>query len=174
MSTGTLTEAVQPYELGARAAWLQGRIPLSSFVRLGALIEGGQTAADASLRFSLDEQRRCMVDGAVEVGLQLRCLGCLESVAHALRVDIHLVLVHSDAEAAALMGVADAMVVGDEAIELPVLLEDDLILALPEVVCGGLTGCPRRPSLEYGDAAHGTSPFGALAGQLARLIKKPS
>ena len=163
MLTGTLTEAVQPYELGARAASLQGRIPLSSFARLGALIERGDEAARVALQFALDEQRRCTVDGEIEVGLWTRCMGCVQTVAHELRVSIHLVLVRSDADATAMMGVADCVVLGGEPIALAALLEDDLILSLPEIVCGRLAACPNRPQLEYGENTVAASPFSALA-----------
>ena len=147
MLTGTLTEAVQPYELGARAASLQGRIPLSSFARLGALIERGDEAARVALQFALDQMRDSFVS----------------TVAHELRVSIHLVLVRSDADATAMMGVADCVVLGGEPIALAALLEDDLILSLPEIVCGRLAACPNRPQLEYGENTVAASPFSALA-----------
>lgn len=170
MSTGTLAEEVQPYELGARSASLQGRIPLACFTRLSTLIERGEDSVQADLRFSLDEQGRCYVDGDLRVGLELHCLGCVQNVAHELRVGIHLVLVRSDEEATALMRSADSIVQDNQPTTLAKLLEDDLILALPEIVCGDLANCPNRPVLEYSEAVASTSPFSALGS----LIRKGS
>ena len=174
MSIGTLTEEVKPYELGARAALLQGRIPLSSFARLSAMIVRGEDAAQrddavqVSLRFVIDDQRRCVVDGEASVGVQLRCLGCVQHVTHTLRVVVRLLIVRSDDESAALIGIADSFVLEDEAIALAALLEDDLILGLPEIVCGDMSMCPNRPQLTYGERVETVSPFSGLGALLEK------
>ena len=168
MSTGALTEEVSPYELGARAASLQGRIPLSSFNRLSALIERGADDVRVSLAFSLDEQRRCGIDGDLQVRITTRCLGCLLSVDSDLTAAVHLVLVHTEEEAQALTAVADAVVVPEGAVRLADLLEDDLILSLPEIVCGDVNNCLNRPPMQFGAGQFGeviepASPFSGLA-----------
>lgn len=172
MSNGTLTEEVKPYELGARSAWLQGRIPLVNFARLSALIAQGDDAVQVSLQFALDDQRRCVVDGDASVGVRLRCLGCVQDVPHALRVAVRLLIVRSDEESAALIGITDSFVLEAEALALSALLEDDLILGLPEIVCGDMTACPNRPALTFGEQVEATSPFGALGALLGNTQEK--
>lgn len=171
MSTGVPKESVHPYELGGREAELRARIPIANFERLAALLLSDDGDLATTVRFALDEHRRCIVTGEVSGTVQLHCQGCALDMAHELRCEVHTVLVRTDDEAKALMPATDVLVVEDVT-TLVELLEDELILDLPEVVCGRFDSCPNRPRLQYGAAEteeNARSPFSGLA----KLLGQP-
>ena len=164
MSTGASKEAVRPYELGAREAVLKARIPLESFERLTALLLSGDGELAVVAQFALDEHRRCRISGEVAGTVRLNCQGCAEDMDYELRHEIVTTLVRSDDEAKALMPATDVLVVEEDEISLVEILEDELILTLPEVVCGRFDTCPNRPRLAYGAAEElAESPFSGLS-----------
>ncbi len=170
MSIGPPNESVRPYELGRQDAELRVRVPLANFERLTALLLSADGELAATLRFALDEHRRCIVTGQVSGAVQLHCQGCALDMAHELRCEIRTVLVRTDDEAKALMPASDVLVVEQDVLSMVELLEDELILDLPEVVCGRFDTCPHRPRLEYGAAEDvAKSPFSGLA----RLLEQP-
>ena len=164
MSTGASKEAVRPYELGAREAVLKAQIPLESFERLAALLLNGDGELAVVAQFALDEHRRCRIGGEISGTVRLNCQGCAEDMDYELRHEIVTMLVRSDDEAKALMPATDVLVVADDEISLVEILEDELILNLPEVVCGRFDTCPNRPRLQYGATEElSESPFSGLS-----------
>ena len=174
MSTGAPKEAVRPYELGTREAVLKARIPLASFERLAALLLSGDGELAVVARFALDEHRRCTISGEVSGTVQLHCQGCAEDMGYELRHDVVTMLVRTDEEAKSLMPALDVLVVADDEISLVEILEDELILNLPEVVCGRFDACPNRPRLQYGAAEEvADSPFSGLSDLLKAGPTRP-
>ena len=171
MSTGTPNESVHPYELGGREAELRVRIPIANFERLKALLLTDEGDLVTTLHFTLDDHGRCIVTGEVAGPVRLHCQGCALDMAHELRGELRTVLVRTDDEAKALMPASDVLVVEHDSLSLVELLEDELILDLPEVVCGRFESCPHRPRLQYGAAEDvAKSPFSALA----KLLGQPT
>ena len=75
-------------------------------------------------------------------------------------------VVASDAEAQALMPKLDA-VVSEAAMPIAELIEDDLLMNLPEIACKDRATCPHAPvAVDSGDAVDGNDrkrPFAVLA-----------
>lgn len=171
MSTQARTDAVSPHELARTRGQFVGEIALNAFPRLRALVLGdGVVSVD--LRFAHDEKGRCVVEGPVAVTLMLECQRCLEPVERDMHVSLQLCLVGTDAQAADIEPEFEPFVLGDDEVSIVDLIEDDLLLALPNQVCVAFDACPKRPALFYpadgmpaGDdaAAERQNPFDVLA-----------
>jgi uncharacterized protein len=106
----------------------------------------------------------------------LTCQRCLQPLVHRLAVDRALRFVATEEEAERLdeEGDDDVLAVPSRGLDLPTLVEDELILALPlvprhEVCPQPLPGSAEAVTVEAGDAAPATRrPFEAL-----RALRKP-
>ncbi len=123
--------------------------PLS---RLVAAVSGVQ-AVTASLVFAVDDYDRPVVSGEARAEILMPCQRCLDEVAVTLTAPLHSVIwVGSELpdklgkELA--FGDADLIVSGATSVSFATLIEDDLLLALPEKVCQ-LEDCPKAPVLTY-------------------------
>lgn len=137
-----------PYcELARQGARVQRRLPAGSLERLEALAPAaGEASAD--MRFSLDGRGRPWVRGEVGVTVRATCQRCLESFDHALRADFELCIVSDAAQASELADTMDVLVADTEAVAVAEIVEDELILGLPEQLCTE-EPCPYRPALEF-------------------------
>lgn len=125
----------------------QGRDqPLSRLVAALA----GLRRITASLGFSLDDYDRPVVRGEVTAEVVLPCQRCLEEVPITLAAPLHSVIwlsVEPPAKELAL-GCADLIISPTTTVSFAALVEDDLLLALPDRVCQQ-DDCPRVPILSY-------------------------
>ncbi len=95
------------------------------------MLSGDQGSARFELSFHLDSGSRPVITGSVQAGLELICQRCLKTMTLALDLDIELVIVRSDEEAAAVSKEREPLTLSSESISLAELVEDELILGLP-------------------------------------------
>jgi uncharacterized protein len=149
----------------AQAGHLEGRWALASFERLPSLPRD-----DAFVEWQADGEQRVVAGAACEVWLRLRatatvalpCQRCLAPVEVPLDVDRRFRFARDEAAAEALDAeLEDDVLALTHALDLQVLVEDELLLAVPLVPRH--ESCPDGgPPLQAGDAA-APSPFAALA-----------
>lgn len=156
--------------LARREGRWSGRVPLSALPRLRALVasEGGDGDVQVDLDFRVDGSGRLQVAGEAVAAAMVACSRCMEDVAVRVRVTVDARVVRSEAEASELIADCDVIVAPSREIEVAHLIEDDLLLGLPETGCGDNESCPNVPPTEYpaadDDALPGrSSPFDALA-----------
>lgn len=176
---------VNPYQLAAREASRQLRVDVRRMERLAQLArpEAIASASDASpvvrvdLQFRRDEQGDCHVTGEVDVDLVLRCGNCKQWVEHSLRARLDVRLIRTEARATQRARSLDVIHCPEDEVEIETLVEDDLLLVVPDVPCGLAPDCAHRAAaerLKLADAAAdspsdpagppaGASPFAALA-----------
>jgi uncharacterized protein len=164
MTTRPAADVFEPVKLARKAAVWRGRVPLTALPRLSETVShtDGSDASGATvavdLRFFCDAQQRPRVSGSAVTQVALTCQRCLEPVAHQLNVTLELWLVRSDEEAARLGTDQEPFVLGSERIAIADLIEDDLLLALPEQVCPNVATCPHAPALTYPAGPVGEQP----------------
>ncbi|TDO12613.1 uncharacterized protein DFO68_104126 [Halomonas ventosae] len=152
----------------ARAEHLEGLVALADMARLAE--QAGAQSGDARvwLDFGIDAQGCREICGHLEAELQLSCRRCLEPVAQRIDSDFRLGMVTSDALAAELPGTHEPVLVENEQLNLLAVLEDELILSLPQVVYHDEAECPvSRDQLHSGEASDASidspvSPFDVL------------
>lgn len=164
MSATYLPHRVAPMRLARDGVRMAGEIPAERLPRFCEAVEAVAGAVRVQLEFGLDEERRICVRGRLQARVTLVCQRCLGQLQTDLDCPLNLALVHGEAELAGLPGCYEGVVVEREPVELAGLLEDDLILALPNIPQHAADAC--QAPLPQDDGAAGksdrSSPFAAL------------
>ena len=161
----TRQDELLPYrELARRRAAISRQLVDASLPRWSALTgEGWEVQAD--LRFSLDEEGVAWVHGEFSARAKLRCQRCLDVLDSGFSGSLALCLVADDERAAELAQHSDVLVVAGDEVAVSDIVEDELLLGIPEQLCVA-EPCERRPALSYpaadAPAEESASPFAVL------------
>ena len=159
---------IHPLRLAHRGETLLGSVAVEQMPRLAEMLHEAAGRVEFELRFSCDEGGQARVVGRIAARLAVLCQRCLEPMGIDVARQVRLALVRGDAEAAALDATYDPLLVGDQPVSLSGLLEDELILAIPNFCMHPRGECemPRgaHDSRDGGDrTASGTAVEGAIA-----------
>ena len=111
-------------------------------------IAPGRGPLHVDMTFDLDGHARPWVSGTVEVTVAATCQRCLEQFDHQMRERFELCITRDPEQASELAAEADVLVVEADAVSVADVVEDELILGLPERLCTE-TPCPHAPAMEY-------------------------
>lgn len=131
---------INPWKAAEGNRIFSGTIPLARLERLGPLLAGTEGEARFQASFSLDRQKRAVVDIEVEADLPLICQVSLEEYRHAISRKSRLVVVESEREQELLPEEVEATSTEEGRLGFEALVEDELLLALPQI--------PRKPDLQ--------------------------
>lgn len=106
----------------------------------GLASNAGQVEVD--LHFYRDEQGLFRLDGKLAAEVELVCQRCLGSMPSRLDADMSLAIVWTEEQAAALPKRLDGIIVGEEALALAEIIQDELIISTPFVVYHEIEDCP--------------------------------
>lgn len=165
-----LPERIVPMRLAEKGARLEGRVALRGMGRLTDLLHSAEGSAAVDLEFGFDLRGRPCVRGFVRADLRLICQRCLKPLTLHVESPVLLGLVTSLDEAERLPEDIDPLLCGPEPLVLADMVEDELILALPQVSVHPSGKCPHRRATGGTEAEiHASqdsrsSPFAVLAG----------
>ena len=128
-------DSVDPWHLLDREQVIQGELKLAALSRLSSLLHdnGGEERAGFSLSFHRDQDRRAVVHCEIKATLVLTCQRCLEPMSMPLEIDSRLALVNGIEEAERLPeDLEPLMLEEDAALHIAELVEDELLLAIPD------------------------------------------
>jgi uncharacterized protein len=154
-------DLIDPWRAADTNVALSGRLPLSGLKRLAGLLADASGEAVFELRFYRDEAQRPVVRARVGASLLARCQRCLGSVVIPVDSCILLAAVTDPDAARQLPERYDPLLAEDRLVRLPELIEDELLLALPQIPrhapgqCSTAIGQPASPRRE--------NPFAVLA-----------
>lgn len=158
-------ERVDPQRIFAKQGSISSKIPLGSFDRLLQYLRSDSGVVEVRLDFGFDESGRRRISGALSSRVCVRCERCLEDITLDLAADVDVLVVSNEAEARALPAGTEAIVPGEDGLDLRAMIEDELILSLPIVPYHEDTQCnedlnrlQQSGQQETGDA----SPFAKL------------
>jgi len=172
MLTSRLPGSVEPYKLASRAEHLEGLVALADMARLAEEVGAQSGDAQVWLDFAIDPQGRREIRGHVQAELQLPCRRCHEPMAQLVESRFRLGMVTSDALAADLPSTHEPVLVENEQLNLLAVVEDELILSLPQVVYHDEAECPvSRDQLSSGDATDTSASTSASPFDVLRQIK---
>lgn len=162
---------LNPYQLAAREQKRSQRLRLAELTRLRQAAGPGEDDVPVAidLVFARDGQGDCHVLGKASVTISVKCGNCAERMPCTLEADVDYRLVRNEARASERARSLDVMHCPDDEIELADLVEDDLLLIVPDVPCGLDSDCPNRSAIrpeagsEAGARAEDGSPFAVLA-----------
>ncbi len=149
MSKPAPLSAIRPYQLSGLGSSVETTIPMARFARLGSLIAGvpeDEAGVEVALNFSRGPRRTCMFTGRVSVVVLIDCQRCLEQRPARIEClpNVRFVMTEERAEELAALpqpaDAADIIVVEQEVVDVVELVEDDLLLALPQI-CQDLEQC---------------------------------
>jgi len=128
-----LPAQIDPRKLALQGIALEGVFAVRDLTRLSASVERVNGALTALLQFSLDESRQPLVTGEASVSVDVICQRCLDVVTVELKTAIALQVVWSEDHIANVAPDYEAWIVVDKIADLDVVIEDELLLALPIV-----------------------------------------
>ena len=181
MSNAPLPASVDAFRLFEQGAERKGQLSLASMERLMTMLSGPEGHASAELGFAFDDRKHRIVTGTVRAQVQMQCQRCLGIMTVSLESEFRAAVVSSDDLARSLPSELEPVVVPEGQIDLLTLVEDELILALPEFPMHGEHQCPAAPVISALNAeanaaieaenadAEETNPFRVLAGLKGHL-----
>ena len=153
-----LPERIHPLRLAHHGETLTGSVGVAQMPRLAEMLHEATGEAQFELRFDCDQGGQARVLGRIGARLVVLCQRCLEPMGIDVERQVRLALVRGDAEAAALEAAYDPLLVGDQPISLSGLLEDELILAMPNFCRHPRGECEMPRGADESRDGRGTSP----------------
>ncbi len=136
MSPSNLPRYVDPRQHAGDAAPLTGRYVLADLRRVVAASVAAEGEVGFSLRFH-EESARWFAEGRVRATLSIACQRCLEPYQLVVDRAIRLAFVADTDEASRVPDTYDPWILDDGRVLLRDLIEDELLLAIPDI--------PRHP-----------------------------
>jgi len=140
-------DLLQYKDLARREASIVRNVTSDSLPRCKT-ISGKEWEVLASLKFSLDEDGYVWAKGGFEVKTELECQYCLQWKGASYRGKIEVCLVQEDGLASQLARERDVALVKSDAIKLAEIIEDEILLGVPEKLCEN-NPCENDPGRSY-------------------------
>jgi len=147
-----LPHQIDPFRLAEAGARLKGHVPLRQFTRLRDLLADDTGEIEVSLDFDVDELGVPSVQGQLRAILALTCQRCLEPYEFKVDAQVALAWVRTALEADKLPLRYEAYVVEETPLPLNDVIEDELLLALPQIPMHELADCPASKLLRQGES----------------------
>lgn len=172
MRAPQLPNKIDPWQLAANSERLDGDLALAGMPRL-AVLNRADGRASVSLTAGVDERGRRFIEGRLRADLELVCQRCLGPLRLPLDVAVCLGLIRSEMEIERLHDRYEPLLAPDGEIAVADLVEDELLLALPQIPRHeDLRECEANGYLATGEAtpdAERRRPFSVLASLLPDL-----
>ncbi|MEJ1296066.1 MAG: YceD family protein [Candidatus Sedimenticola sp. (ex Thyasira tokunagai)] len=169
-----LPDFVDPWRLANLGKQLSGAVGLGELSRLADALVSVEGESLFTLEFYRDEKKRARIKGNVEAELVLECQRCLEPVTLPVDAEVNLAVIEVAAEAELLPDECDPVMVEEGRIQLLDLIEDELLLAIPQVPMHPQGTCPVEmetlftngdfEDVQQESATDEANPFAVLAG----------
>jgi uncharacterized protein len=143
-------------------------LPLSRLRRLADRLANAEGEVACRLLFARDGDGKGVIHGEIRATLQLVCQRCMSPVAWSIDEAFTLVPVQSIEEANLLPDHYEPLLLGEAMVRPAEILEDELLLALPQIAMHGTGDCALQvdTTVEKGRGngrSGSTHPFTALA-----------
>lgn len=143
-----LPHQIDPFRLAEAGAQLSGSLPLRQFQRLREILAEDSGEIAVTLNFEVDDLGVPIVTGKLRTNLALTCQRCLEAFDFAVDVDVALAWVKTTQEADKLPLRYEPYVVEETPLLLNDVIEDELLLALPQIPLHDEADCPASKLLK--------------------------
>lgn len=128
-----LPEFIDPRRLASQGGRFSGTVKLGDFPRLSGALMDTTGTAEFSLEFYRDNRKRARIRGQIQADLVLECQRCLGAMVVPVSAVLDLAVVQVPEEAERLPESCDPVWVEEDTLRLLDLVEDELILAIPQV-----------------------------------------
>ncbi|XOZ34017.1 YceD family protein [Halomonadaceae bacterium KBTZ08] len=138
-------DALKSFDQGAVK---EGHLALAGMNRLAPLLLETEGEAAARLAFYFDDERRRVIEGWVRAELVVQCQRCLEAMHLPVESHFRVGVVDTEAMAEQLPASLEPMVAGKRELPIRELLEDELIMCLPDDPAHDEAACSASATLE--------------------------
>ena len=168
-----LPEFVDPWRSADQKRHFSGTVELEKLPRLTDVLMSTEGEAVFELIFDRDDKRRSRIKGSVRATMVLQCQRCLEAMLLPVDISLDLAVIEVPEEAERLPEETEPVQVEDGLIRLLDLVEEELILAIPQVPMHAREQCSTESADAMKDAAESSeqesvsetsdNPFAVLA-----------
>jgi uncharacterized protein len=137
-----LPDRLDPWRFADLGNEVGGQIPLDSMSRLSECLLDTAGEASFELQFARDERRRAVMTGWLKAELTLECQRCLEAVKLPVETHVSVAFVERHDQAEQLPDYLDPIMVEENQVRFVDLIEDELLLQLPQVAMHEEGTCP--------------------------------
>ena len=127
-----LPRLLEPRKLATHDAVFTGAIPGDQLTRLAAAVVS-VSQLSAQLNFTVGDTGEKLMRGEVKGRVAVQCQRCLEPMDYPIQVEFCLAIVWDEAQAKSLPRALDPWIVAEQEADLYLILEEELLLALPVV-----------------------------------------
>lgn len=172
MSNGLIPDYIEPYKLADRNITYKGNITLADLPRLRDAVASSEANIHVEVVFKRGDQKQALMSIMLDATLYLVCQRCLDIMTFSSTGTYHYMFMIDEKEEVLLPEGYDALEVGaKDPFDLKVLIEDELLLALPIIPIHELNECQQLVMLNESEPAETevkrSNPFSVLA-QLKR------
>jgi uncharacterized protein len=164
-----IPDRLDPWRYADLGKALSGVFRLNALSRLSRCLRDTEGDVRFDLRFERDSERRAVVTGTIAADLILECQRCLESVSFPVEANVSLAFVEGIEQAGRLPEALDPCLVEEGRVVFRDLIEDELLLLLPQVAMHEPGACPTALAAKGGNEPvetenrSGRNPFAVLA-----------
>ncbi len=167
-----LPDFIDPWHFADIGKRITGAVTLADLPRLAPFLQQSDGKAEFELVFTRDERKRVCISGFVKANLVLQCQRCLGPLTVPVDAVIALVAVEGIGEAEQLAESVEPLLMEDSRVRLNDLVEDELMLSIPQVPMHTYGSCATDNINENSapldaireDSAKPENPFAQLAG----------
>lgn len=172
MSNGLIPDYIEPYKLADRNITYKGNITLADLPRLHEVLAFDEVSIYVEVVFKRGEQKQALMSIMLDAKVCLVCQRCLDIMNFSTVGTYHYMFIADEKEEVLLPEGCDALELGvKDPFDLKVLIEDELLLALPIIPIHELNECQQLVKLEEPEPIETevkrSNPFSVLA-QLKR------
>lgn len=157
---------VDPIRFAEQGRQIQGQIEFKQLKRLELLLETQTGHLDVDLKFGIDDRGTRWLNGRIEGILPLTCQRCLSEMKFSLDNAFKLALLKHETEIASLGEEYEPLILESTPVRLAEIIEDEVLLAIPQIPMHELKDCPAKTYGEAEDEAKHEdkqNPFAVLA-----------
>lgn len=133
MQIPPLPERVNPWQLAGESGRLDGELALAELPRLAALLDHADGMVNVALEAGIDGDGLRFIRGRLRAEVELVCQRCLGPLRLPIVATVSLGLARGEAEFDRLPDEYEPLLVPEREIAIASLVEDELLLALPQV-----------------------------------------
>lgn len=164
MSKAPFPEHLDALKLFARNGAISAELPIARLKRFSDYLHAPSGDVSVRLEFGHDEQGRKLLSASLQVQVQLLCQRCLGPMSLDIETTLKLLVLDEDHKES--IDGLEAVCMEDGNLDVPGLIEDELILCLPLAPLHEDNNCNRELNLyrtKGEEAQQRTNPFSVLA-----------
>lgn len=164
---------IDPIRLAISRQQLHGELEISRLTRLSDLLTSSEGVLKVQLDFDIDGYKIHHVSGVIDADLSLCCQRCLQAMPWHLHADVSLAFIAHEHQIDELAGEYEPYILTSDPVVLSDLIEDEVLLALPQVPMHDESKCSPAVPLKEFDSTESRAEEQDSQGQSASKRKNP-